>query len=458
MNISTNKLPAPIATGYAEPKEVAPKVALFDDFDGDETGFPHGQAVESVLFSHSDLKDADVQRYQNMPEQARIEQIMRDKKVNFRQAYSAAVMRNTAKFYLTTAQNLQTVVTEQPSVKVISQSQGDSPARLMGDLIDDLQARPELQKHANETFGLKPDASMPELLAEMMIEAEQLIGNNELVNQARQEYLKAAQAVEEKGITYLVAAGNHGELANELAAAGVKANPGAFRNIFANEFATIVGANDAQGNPATLNSPGAGIEVYALGENLPWQAGEGFNRNEVASGTSFATPIIAGQVVTMQAADPSLTPFDIESKLQGLESTRVFSGEIKATPNGQSLIGDGSLEPYISEKIGEGFVTGITGETADQLVQATQPRTFFALPGEEDHEFQLVRVSPDPNGVRTLSVDTYFDEGHHVLRAKAKDGAWDPASVTEELHLDAKRQKEIEARPPAPAPDVNAGS
>ena len=97
MNISSNKLPAPIATGYAEPKEVAPKVALFDDFDGDETGFPHGQAVESVLFSHSDLKDADVQRYQNMPEQARIEQIMRDKKVNFRQAYGAAVMRNTAK-------------------------------------------------------------------------------------------------------------------------------------------------------------------------------------------------------------------------------------------------------------------------------------------------------------------------------------------------------------------------
>ncbi len=458
MNISTNKLPAPIATGYAEPKEVAPKVAIFDDFDGDETGFPHGQAVESVLFSHSDLKDADVQRYQNMPEQARVEEIMRDKGVTFRQAYGAAVTRNTAKFYLTTAQNLETVMREQPTVQVISQSQGDSAARLMGDLIDDIADRPELQKHANETFGLKPDAGMPELLAEMMIEAEQLIGNNELINQARQEYLRVAQEVEKRGITYLVAAGNHGDLANELANAGVKANPGAFRNIFANEFATIVGANDEQGNPSILNSPGAGIEVYALGEDLPWQAGEGFDRSDTASGTSFATPIVAGQVIAMKEANPELTPFDIESKLQGLESTRVSSGQIKATPNGQALIGDGELEPYISERIGEGFVTGITGETAEQLVQATQPRTFFPLPGEKDHEFQLVRVSPDPEGVRTLSVDTYFNEGHHVLRVKAKDGAWDPASVVEELHLDAKRQKEIESRSDASAPDVNAGS
>lgn len=457
MNINSNRLPAPLATGYAEPKEVAPKVALFDDFDGDETGFPHGQAVESVLFSHSDLKDGDVQRYQNMPEQARIEQIMRDNQVNFRQAYGAAVMRNVAKFYLTTAQNLDTVMKEQPTVQVISQSQGDSAARLMGDLIDDIMARPDLQKHANQTFGLAPDAPLTELITEMMIEAEQVIGQNELVDAARQKYLQAAQAVHDKGITYLVAGGNHGGLASELEAAGIKANPGAYRNIFATDFATIVGASDVEGKPSTLNSPGAGIEVYALGEDLPWQAGEGFERSETASGTSFATPIVAGQVLAMKQADPSLTPFDIESKLQGLESTRVSDGQIKATPNGHALIGDGELEPYISERIGEGFVTGITGETADQLLQATQPRTFFALPGEKDHEFQLVRVSPDPQGVRTLSVDTYFNEGHHVLKAKAKDGAWDPTSVVEELHLDAKRQQEIESRSQTSS-DVNSGS
>ena len=67
VNPNIRKLPN---SGMAEPREIAPKVALLDDFDGDPVGFPHGQAVESVQLSHSDLTDADIQRYQNTPKQA----------------------------------------------------------------------------------------------------------------------------------------------------------------------------------------------------------------------------------------------------------------------------------------------------------------------------------------------------------------------------------------------------
>lgn len=451
MNI--NSVRQSIPNGYAEPKEVAPKIAILDDFDGDEVGFPHGQAVESVLLSHSDLTPADVQRLQNMPEQARVDDIMRTNKVDFRRAYGAAVMRNAAKFYLSTAQNLHTILKEQPTVQVISQSQGETSARLMGDLADDLAEKEHIRRHANESFGLPADAPLSELLEKMVNESDNVLANNELVAQARQEYLKAAKAVEDKGIVYLVAGGNHGDLAYQMEQMGVKASSSAYRNIFSTEHATIVGATNAEGQVSTLNSPNAGIEVYAVGENLPW-ASEEFGREGVDSGTSFATPIVAGQVLKMLEADPALTPFDIEAKLQGLDSSKVESGQIKATSNGQALIGDGALEPYIAEKIGEGFVTDIFGETAQQLAQAKQDRTFFGLPGEEDHEFQLVRVSPDPNGNRQLWVETYFDEGHHVLRAKEKDGTWDPATVVEELHLDAKRQKEIANRPqPEAAPE-----
>jgi hypothetical protein len=181
MNITSSPR-TPIANGYAEPKEAAPKLAILDDFDGEDgSGFPHGQAVESVLLSHSDLQPSDVQRMQNAPAQANLEEIMRSHKVDFRSAYGATVMRNVAKFYLSTAQNLQTIVKEQPSVKVIEQSQGETAARLAGTLLSGLRANEAMRQHAAQSFGLPADAPLPELMEKLIQEAESVIVDNELV-------------------------------------------------------------------------------------------------------------------------------------------------------------------------------------------------------------------------------------------------------------------------------------
>lgn len=431
--------------GYAEPKESDPRLGLLDDFDGDPDGYPHGQAVESVLLSHSKLSDEDIQRFQNEPELAELQKEI-SRHGDFRTAFRSTVAKNVGKFYLSTTLNLHQILREQSGIKVISQSQGETSANQLEQVYQGLSDSPDFRQRVAQAMGLPADASVGQVCQTLLNEADEVANNAEICQQARQVYLKAAKEVYDRGITYLVAAGNHGPLSRELLALGAETSPSAFRNILVNEYVTVVGANDAQGKPSGINSPNSGAEVYELGEGLAWSTDEGFIPNQgVDSGTSLATPIVAARVLAMLEENPQLTPFQIESLLKGETAYQLRQGQTVTTANKQILEADGELEPYILGRIGEGFVTGIFGDEAAQLARATQPRTFFGLPGTEDHEFQLVRVSPDPDGRRELSVSTYFDEGYHVLKAHLKGNRWDPESVVEELHLDPVREAQIRA-------------
>ena len=426
--------------GYAEPKESKPKLALLDDFDGDPAGFPHGQAVESVLLSHSDVQPSEIQRMQNEPTGADLTKMIKNEKLGFLTAFRAMTARNIASFYDFTTKNLRTVLAEQPSVRVINQSQGETSAHQLEMIWEGLKNNETFRSGVAQSLGLPADAPLKPICEALLNAADHIANRDPFVQGYRKEYLKAARDAYKSGVTYLVAAGNHGPFARELENHGVEASPSAFRNVLVCDYVTVVGADDAQGRESARNSPNAGIEVRALGEDLPWSAGEGFDTSGVHSGTSFATPIVAGRVLGMEPA----SPFEIESKLMGLDSYLVDHGSRVETANGHELVGDGKLEGYILERIGEGFLHDLAGEDAKQIANANQESTFFGLPGKADYEFQLVRLAPDPDGQRELTIETFFNEGSHVLRARAQDGAWDPATISEELHLDAARQKKIE--------------
>lgn len=437
-------------SGLAEPKEVSPKLALLDDFDGDPKGFPHGQAVESVLLSHSDLTGADVQRYQNTPPQADLTKLIREQGLDFRTAFGAMVSRNLAHFYLGTAVNLHGILKEQPHIKVINQSQGETPGRHLEMLYNGLQGNQQFREGACHSFGLPAEATLAEICDAMLKEADRISAESEIVAKARKEFEKASKAVYDKGITYIVASGNHGDMGSVLNSLGVEASPTAFRNILVNDYVTVVGATTPEGEPSSLNSPLASIEVLRRGEELPWQAEEGFHQSGVASGSSFAAPLAASEALEFLEANPQAGPFQVEAHLKGLDSYRVENGQEAPTRNGERLVGDGILESYIQDQLGAGFITDVSSPDARQLAQAKQERTLFGLPGEVDHEFQIVKVRPGPEGQRELSIETYFEEGHHVLRAVEKSGQWDPKSVVEELHLDQAREQQIKDSADAP--------
>ncbi|MFN8609149.1 MAG: S8/S53 family peptidase [Vulcanimicrobiota bacterium] len=429
-----------LGTGYAEPREKAPRLAMLDDFDGDPNGFPHGQAVESVLLSHSDLSPQQIQRMQNEPPQADLTKLMREDKLDFLTAFRAMTARNLAGFYGATAQNLRTILQEQPTVQVISQSQGETSARQLEMIFNGVVGNQAFRQGVAQALG-QPGASAAEVCKGLLDQADSVAGKDPLVQKARQEYQLAAREAYGHGVTYLVAAGNHGDFARQLEQMGVEASPSAFRNILVCDYATVVGANDAQGRESSLNSPHSGIEVRALGEDLAWRSDDG--QSGVNSGTSFATPIVAGQVLRELEANPGLTPFQLENKLAGLDSYQVEQGQTVATGNGQQLQGDGQLESYISDQIGPGFITDLSSSDAQQMAQAHQDSTFFGLPGTRDHEFQLVRMAPNLDGKRQLEVDTWFKEGHHVLQAVAENGVW--TQFHEELHLDKAREQQIQS-------------
>ncbi len=436
----------PLANGYAEPKERAPKVALLDDFDGDPAGFPHGQVVEAVLLQHSDLTDPDIQRIQNAEAQVDLQEVLRSGKVGFLKAYRQMVAQNVQGMYQQTAASIRLILEELPEVQVISQSQSETPARNLEMVYRGLHNSESFRTQVAASLSLPTDAPIAKIAEELLFEAEGVATQNPACQEARSSYTKQAKKAYERGVVYVLAAGNHGEFARELEAAGVQASPSAFRNLLVNDYVTVVGAATREGQPSTLNSPNSGIEVLELGEEFPWSVAEGFDQSGMSSGTSFAAPLVAHRALQILEREPSLTPFQVEARLMGLESYRVGSGDrVVSLGNGQFLEADGKIEPYILEKLGEGFVTDIFGDESQQLARAQKESTLFGLPGKFDHEFQLIKVRPDAHGIRQLTLETYFDEGHHLLQATLKGDSWDPASVVEELHLDHQRRQRIEA-------------
>jgi len=426
-----NKLsPQRIFTGYAEPKEQKPKVALFDRFQGHEDQTVHGEVSESVLLTAGELLDQDVQRMESS--YATSVGDLFDAESDPAEALDDFIRNAAVDFLNTNSSNLDLLAAEQPSVKVVSQSQSQSPARL-AQMVSGLESTfPGLQERVGAGLGLPVEATQAEVLEKFIIRAEEIFAGDEAVTFARSDYEKRAEEAFDRGVVQVVAGGNLGHFSQALSEAGVKTSPSSFRSLLANDYTTVVGALNKAGEPADFNSPNAGLEVYALGESVPWRDGESAGRSD---GTSVAVPQVAASAFGLLSGHPEWSPVTVEGALAGQESFRLKLGDQVELSNGTPFVGDGQVDQSVLDSVGEGFLTGLKDPAIAQFLEAKGKNIRFGIPGDKEDIFQIVTARTAPSGARTFQLETYWGENRHELKAEFSDGAWQPERTVEEIHL-----------------------
>ena len=165
----------------------------------------------------------------------------------------------------------------------------------------------------------------------MVDKLEKLYDSSPDIQKSRQLYQSTLDQLTQRKIVVVVAAGNEGELQEQLQRQGVKPGPTFFENLFSSPQQTInVGAVDAHHKLWNESNPGA--DVLALGVGVPITIGKKTSGHD---GTSFAAPQVADLIDQMKALNPSL------SRSQILDILKATSQPV---PGSKAQVGSGEID------------------------------------------------------------------------------------------------------------------
>jgi len=136
----------------------------------------------------------------------------------------------------------------------------------------------------------------------------------------------------DNGLTFVAAAGNDSSNACD-------SSPGSSAD------AIIVGATSSNDNKASFSNYGSCLDLFAPGVSI-YSANNDNNSGLVAySGTSMATPHVAGEVARYLEAHPSATPEEVKVDLLASATSGVVGNQGTGSPNLLLRIENASLEP-----------------------------------------------------------------------------------------------------------------
>lgn len=311
------------APAQAQVKQNAqPTLAVIDRFEGPGS---HGNLVDAVLHSKS-LKlshqiGEDVTGIALVESQAEFEEFVTD----LMQYVPARALDQVT-------EQLQKIARDPKSpIQTVNLSLAVNKAGRFQLLEKVLQQDEEARGRMQQFLGLSDQSSPREFTQSMVDKLEKLYDSSPDIQKSRQLYQSTLDQLTQRKIVVVVAAGNEGELQEQLQRQGVKPGPTFFENLFSSPQQTInVGAVDAHHKLWNESNPGA--DVLALGVGVPITIGKKTSGHD---GTSFAAPQVADLIDQMKALNPSL------SRSQILDILKATSQPV---PGSKAQVGSGEID------------------------------------------------------------------------------------------------------------------
>ncbi|WP_328494211.1 S8 family peptidase [Streptomyces sp. NBC_00414] len=134
------------------------------------------------------------------------------------------------------------------------------------------------------------------------------------------------------GVTYAVAAGNESTNASTRSPARVTE-------------AITVGATTSTDAKASYSNYGTVLDLFAPGSSITSSWGTGDSATNTISGTSMATPHVAGAAALYLADNPTAAPAAVQSALVAAATTGVVTSPGTGSPNRLLRVGGGTTPP-----------------------------------------------------------------------------------------------------------------
>ncbi len=287
---------------------------------------------------------------------------------------------------------------------------------------------------------------------------------SELTQEQEERVTTLANEMVAHGISLMIAAGNS-------AAYGTIGTPGAAKDVI------TVGATEDSRQLAVYSSKGPTHEgqikpnLAAIGSAVMSVEANSGNAYVSMSGTSMATPMVAGMAVLLHQANPDLQPLMIRSILETTAEYRFLSHPVR--PNNDYGWGFVEMDKALEEAIKydaslfinlsadtsviyyEGNETDGGNDTASRFYVHENEKLFFDTAGNISHmEWRDVLIEDTWHSIESTTeldvMETQLGTGNHTIWVRAVSSEGISAPLTIPLNIDDSIESKKEDSPSIP--------